>query len=265
MRHALGTLAAVVALLGLLVVAPDVMGAFVELSSSTILNAHASAGFTGQAGLLAPEVDDDFGDLADPQAAAQASASLPVSGDVAAAVASGTADARISRLSADLFELTGGVTAGVDGAPAPPPPINAEVESVARLAVPFTVATGGRANLAYDVDIEAMVQNNEKVTIELARVGAAATDFIFRDVFNDDATGTIGFLQPGGYNLLLIAGAEATNQGVADEHGRAAFTVTLSAEPVVSTSIPLPAGLVAGLVMLSGVAAMAQRRRLVRA
>ncbi|WP_410959370.1 hypothetical protein, partial [Salmonella sp. SAL4433] len=83
--------AAVVAFLGLLSVAPEANGAFVELSPSTVVNAHASAGFAGQAGLLPPDVHDDLGDLTDPQAEAQANATLPLVDEAVPADASGAA------------------------------------------------------------------------------------------------------------------------------------------------------------------------------
>jgi hypothetical protein len=222
-------------------------------ASSTSLKADASSSLKGAQS--DEKTATDTGDLADPNVAATANASLPA-GESGNATASGNVDADLND-GGDVLTITGSASADVSDVN----PFEAQGNSVATIILPFTIGEDSIASLSYDLVIRSMVQNNSKVTINWSRQGA--TSAIFYKVFNESVKGTLEQqLAPGGYNLIIDAGALATNKGVPGEQGDASFNVTITAAPA-STAIPLPAAVYPGLVLLTGIAAKSLRRRAV--
>ena len=173
---------------------------FINLSSSTKLNADVNASLTRISDKVADSHEShDVGSLSKTSAAANASASLPI--DAATkSVTTGAANASLSG-SNDAFQLSGSAASNL--------PVNcpfdALTQSVSTASVPFTLATGGSAKLNYALNINAMVTNDEKVTVVLTHTGE--TKAIFSHVFTNSATDSLSLSDAGSYQLLLIAGA----------------------------------------------------------
>jgi hypothetical protein len=224
---------------------------FIEFAESTKLNADVNARLSRASDSLNDAHEaHDTGDLSKQNVSADASATLPIDVETGATT-NANASAAIAGGDND-FQLTGSAASSL--------PVNcpfdALTQAVSTIDLPFVLGAGSTAKISYELTIDADVLNDQKVTVLLTRDGEL--DPIISKVFLESSNADLDPIGPGSYRLLLIAGAQSTTRGIPGESGTAAFDVTISAES--ATSIPLPAGVGPGAMLLVA-AAIAGRRR----
>lgn len=120
-----------------------------------------------------------------------------------------------------------------------------EVRSTTSIDLPFVLHDNFAARPSYQVDINAMVLKDQKVTIVLDRTDEQQS--VFSSVFTASATGKLPELAAGSYRLQLITGSLSTAKGVNNEAGTATVQLSLSASSSGGggggggTVIPIPA------------------------
>jgi hypothetical protein len=149
---------------------------------------------------------------------------------------------------ADGFDLTGTASTHLPDDNA----FQANTTAVNNTLVPFTVSDGFLAHISYVIDIDSMVRDDQKVTIELRRQGESVS--MFHHVYNKSTTAALDELGPGSYNLLAVTGSLSTAKGTMGETGSADYhvMVTTSAGSIdpPPAAIPLPAAAVPGAITL---------------
>jgi len=158
------------------------------------------------------------------------------------------------------FEMKGNASTTLpDGNPFP-----ANTTAVNNTLVPFTVSEGFLAHIAYVINIDSMVTNDQKVTIELRRQGDDVS--LFHQIYNKSTTSSLDAIGAGSYRLLAVTGSISTAKGVAGETGSADYHVTVSTSATDDgtpppAAIPLPAAALPGGIALALVLGAMQLRR----
>ena len=157
----------------------------------------------------------------------------------------------------DGFEMTGTAATNLPA----DNPLQANTTAVNNTLVPFTVSDGFLARINYAINIDSMVTNDQKVTIELRRDGASVS--MFHQIYNKSTTSSLDEIGPGSYRLLAVTGSLSTAKGVVGETGSADYHVTVSTSQTdpPPAAIPLPSAAVPGAVTL-GLVLLASRAKL---
>jgi hypothetical protein len=225
----------------------------VDISSDSSLTANVVADLgSGTGANHDRQRATDSADLAKHQVNAHAEATLntiTTTGSVVADLLAGS----------DGFEMTGTASTHLPDDNSFP----ANTTAVNNTLVPFTVSDGFLAHISYVIDIDSMVRDDQKVTIELRRQGESVS--MFHRIYNKSTTASLDEIGPGSYKLLAVTGSLSTAKGAVGETGSADYhvTVTTSAGSIdpPPAAIPLPSAAVPGAIML-GLVLFASRAKL---